>query len=455
MRTTFVVVVTSLAIVAAGCGAGEEEWCGPVEMRGGAAAELVLVADLPLEGRSARKARQIANAIRVELGTRGFRAGRHAVGFQVCDHASAETGRWEPSSCSRNANAYGDRDEVIGVVGPLDSGCAAVMIPVLDNARNGGIPIVSPSTTYSCLTEGGPGCDVTEPDRYYPTGSRNFLRVVGSDTHESAALAELAKRLGARRLVVLDDGEAYGRGIATGVRRAARALGLQVVAFQAWDPGAKSYAALFERLEAKRPDAVVLAGLLEQNGARVIADKVAVLGPNDGPVKLLASDGFAGPALLEAPGAAATDMLLTEVGLPLDRFPAAAERFARRLVAAYPGSRPVDPYALFGAQAAQVFLDAIACVRRDPRRRDLQALRDQGRGRADRVVLVRPKRRSLAGEGPCHRRVGEPRRRSARARDDDRADSRRRSPPLPADTGPGRSRTVATLDSRWRRASTG
>ena len=352
--------MASLAIVAAGCGSDEAEWCAPVEMRGGGAAELVLVADLPLEGPSARKARQIANAIRVELGARGFRAGRHAVGFQVCDHASATTGRWEPSSCSRNANAYADRDEVIGVVGPLDSGCAAVMIPVLDNARNDGIPIVSPSTTYPCLTAGGPGCDITEPDKYYPTGRRNFLRVVGNDTHESAALAELAKLLGARRLVVLDDGEAYGRGMATGVRRAARALGLEVVAFQAWDPGQKSYAALFERLEAKRPDAVILAGLLEQNGARVIADKVAVLGPNDGPVKLLASDGLAGSTLLETPGAAATDMLVTEVGVPVDRFPTSAKRFARRLVEEYPSSHPVDPYAFFGAQAARVFLDAIA-----------------------------------------------------------------------------------------------
>ena len=360
MRTTTAVVVATLAIIAAGCGAGEAEWCGPVEMRGGGAAERVIVADLPLEGTSARKARQIANAIRLELGARGFRAGRHAVGFQLCDHASAETGRWEPSSCSRNANAYAERDDVIGVVGPLDSGCAGVMIPVLNNARNGGIPIVSPSTTYPCLTEGGPGCDITEPDKYYPTGKRNFLRVVGSDTHQSAALAELAKLLGARRLVILDDGEAYGRGIATGVRRAARALGLDVVAFQAWDQGQKSYAALFERLEAKQPDAVILAGLLEQNGARVIADKVAVLGPNDGPVKLLASDGFSGPALLETPGVAAKDMLVTDIGVPVDRFPASAARFARRLVEAYPASRPVDPYALFGAQAARVLLDAIA-----------------------------------------------------------------------------------------------
>lgn len=354
-----VALVTALALVAAGCGAGEHESCGPVEYRGGSTPELVLVSDLPLNGTSRRKALQINNAIRVELDARAYRAGAHTVGFQACDNSSVETGRWEASSCSGNANAYADRDEVIGVVGPLDSGCAAVMIPVLNSARNDGIPIVSPSNTNPCLTEGGPGCDITEPDRYYPTGRRNFLRVVGSDTHQSAALAELARLLGATRVYVLDDGESYGRGIATGVRHAARTLGLDVVGFGAWEPPEASYRMLFERIRARRPDAVILAGLLEQNGARVISDKVAVLGPNDGAVKLLASDGFAGPTLEARAGVAATGMLVTTIGVPLDRFPASGRQFARRLVDADLSSRPVEPYALFGAQAARVLLDAI------------------------------------------------------------------------------------------------
>ena len=353
-------IVVSLALLAAGCGAGERESCGPVEYPGGTTPRLVLVSDLPQNGASRRQALQINDAIRLELEARGFRAGPHTVGFQPCDDSSEETGRWEASRCSANANAYADRDEVIGVVGPLDSSCAAVMIPVLNSARNDGIPIVSPSTSYPCLTQGGAGCDITEPDRYYPTRKRNFLRVVGSDTHQSAALAELAQSLGARRMYILDDGEAYGRGISTSVRRAARTLGLRVVGFGAWDPAERSYRALFQRIGARRPDVLILAGLLEQNGARVIADKVAVLGPNDGAVRLLASDGFAASALEAKAGAAAAGMLVTTIGIPIARFPASGQRFAQRIAAAYPALRPVDPYALFGAQAARVLLDAVA-----------------------------------------------------------------------------------------------
>src|SRR3712207_8938613 len=52
------------------------------------------------------------------------------------------------------------------------SGCAAIIIPVLNQAPNGPVGMVSPANTYVCLTEGGPGCEGTEPDKYYPAGSR-------------------------------------------------------------------------------------------------------------------------------------------------------------------------------------------------------------------------------------------------------------------------------------------
>ena len=55
-----------------------------------------------------------------------------------------------------------------------------------------GVPVamMSPANTYVCLTEGGPGCDGTEPDKYYPSGSRNYARVVAHDAYQGAAVAE-------------------------------------------------------------------------------------------------------------------------------------------------------------------------------------------------------------------------------------------------------------------------
>ena len=48
-----------------------------------------------------------------------------------------------------------------------------------------------------------------------------------------------------------------------------------------------------QKVKASGADAVFLGAILEENGAQLIKDKVAVLGPNDGRVKLLAPDGFA------------------------------------------------------------------------------------------------------------------------------------------------------------------
>ena len=122
--------------------------------------------------------------------------------------------------------------------------------------------------------------------------------------------------MGSGRSIVLYDTEAYGVGMATSFRRAAEHLGLDVVGFEGWDTAATGYASLFERVGSSRADAVFLGGLVSQNGGKLIKDKVSVLGPNDGDVKLLAADGFERRATVTAAGAAADGMYLSVAGVP-------------------------------------------------------------------------------------------------------------------------------------------
>ena len=96
--------------------------------------------------------------------------------------------------------------------------------------------MLSPLNVDVCLTEPSPACDRTEPDKYYPTGTRNYARLAPNLIYQSAALAQLAQRLGLRRVFVLADREAYGVGIASHFRRAARQLGIGVVGSRSWDP---------------------------------------------------------------------------------------------------------------------------------------------------------------------------------------------------------------------------
>lgn len=334
--------------------------CTAIEYEGDGNPDYIVASDFPLQGSSRTQTVQINDAIRFELKQRGFKAGKYKIGFQACDDATAQAGKWDSGKASQNANAYAANDKVIGVIGTFNSGAAAIEIPVLNQAPNGGIPMISPANTYVCLTQGGPGCDKTEPDKYYPAGTRNYVRVVANDAYQGAAVAEFAQSKGVKKVYVLNDKEAYGLGVATNFRNAAKSLGIEVVGFEAWDPKASSYEALFKKVQGTGADAVFLGGLIDENGAQVIKDKVAVLGPNDGKVKLFAPDGFTTQQTIDEAGPAAKGMFMSVAGVPIDKFAGPAKDFAQKFEAEYLKGKAIDPYAIYGAQAAQVLFDAIA-----------------------------------------------------------------------------------------------
>ena len=105
--------------------------------------------------------------------------------------------------------------------------------------------------------------------------------MVANDAYQGAAVAEFMQAQGIKKLYILNDKEAYGLGVATNTQNAAKFLGIDVVGFEAWDPRATSYTSLFNKIKQTGADAVFLGGLIDENGAQVIKDKVAVLGPND------------------------------------------------------------------------------------------------------------------------------------------------------------------------------
>ena len=363
-------IVAALALVAAGCGGSDSgsapealpsSSCTAIEYEGDGSPDYIIASDFPLQGSQRGQSEQIVSAIRTELGNRKWMAGDYKIGYQSCDDATAQAAKWDSGKCSQNANAYAANDKVIGVIGTFNSGCAAIEIPVLNEASDGGIAMISPANTWPCLTVNLPGgCDASEPDKYYPSGSRNYLRVAPSDDYQGAAVAEFAQKLGVKNVFILNDKEAYGLGVATTFRKASESLGIKIAGFAAWDPKASSYEALFKNIEGTGADAVFLGGLIDENGAQVIKDKVAVLGPNDGDVKLLGPDGFTLQSTIDESGGAAAGMYLSVAGVPIDQFTGAAKLFIEELQQGALAGKNVDPYAIYGGQAAKVLLDAIA-----------------------------------------------------------------------------------------------
>jgi len=377
-------LVSVLALLAAGCGGDDEEAaddgsttteessgdtgggvealpsssCTAVEYEGEGEADVLLASDFPLQGSSRTQTIQIVEAIRYLLEQQNFKAGDHNIAYQSCDDATAQAGKWDSGKCSTNAQAYAGNESVVGVIGTFNSGCAAIEIPVLNQAPGGGVAMMSPANTYVCLTEGGPGCDKTEPDKYYPSGQRNYARVVAHDAYQGAAVAEFAQEQGVKNVYILNDKEAYGLGVATNFRNAAEKLGIKIAGFAAWDPKASSYEALFRQIGGTGADAVFLGGLIDENGAQVIKDKVATLGKNNGDVKLFAPDGFATQQTIDEAGPSAAGMFMSVAGVPIDEFKGAGAEFAEAFKPRL-GGKEIDPYAIYGAQAAKIMIDAI------------------------------------------------------------------------------------------------
>ena len=369
-------LVGALALIAAGCGGDDDggggdeaapaevralpgSSCSGIEFKGEGEPDVLIASDLPLQGSSRTQTVQMVKAIRHVLDERGWKAGDLNVGYQSCDDSTAQAGKWDSGKCSQNAQAYASNPSVVGVIGTFNSGCAAIEIPVLNRAPGGGVGMVSPANTYVCLTEGGPGCEETEPEKYYPTGKRNYIRVVAHDAFQGAAVAEFMKEQGIRSVYILNDKEAYGLGVATNLRNAAEHLGIEIAGFSAWDPKAASYEPLMRRIKGTGADAVFLGGLIDENGAQVIKDKVRVLGPNTGRVKLFGPDGFTTQQTIDEAGVeTARGMFLSVAGVPVTEFKGRGKEFIDAFKEQL-GDEPVDPYAAYGAQAADVLLDAI------------------------------------------------------------------------------------------------
>jgi branched-chain amino acid transport system substrate-binding protein len=320
--------------------------CGPVTYGGEGRPQLLIANSGPLQGPMSDHGIQNAQAVKMVLAQRGWRAGELTVGVQVCDEASAASPLPNPGKCARNAKAFAADPSVVAVVGPVTSTCVGAMLPV-----------IGMSSTYLGLTRSGPGVVRGHPDALYPTGEHSFVRVVPADDVQGAAGALYAQRLGVRRPYVLHHDEAWGVGVATAFGTAATRVGMHVAGMDEWDRRARDYTRLAERVRRASADGVYLAGYaIADNGARLIRDLRGRLGPR---VPILAPDGFNEPAaLVEGAGAYAEGVIITLSAISTQKLPPAGLRFARDFEQRF-GALPCC-YSVYTAQAAHALLDAIA-----------------------------------------------------------------------------------------------
>src|SRR5438270_3894559 len=193
--------VVALALIATGCGSKKSNTTTSSSSGGGgvtvlpasscqtiyqgsAKPDFIIASDLPLQGSSRTQTIEMTKAIKFVLKQHNFKAGSYNIGYQSCDDSTAQAGKWDSGKCSANGYAYANNKKVIGVIGTFNSGCAEIIIPILNRAPNGPVGMVSPANTYVVLTHGGPVTAAGGPDKYYLDGHRNYIRIFATVDHQ-------------------------------------------------------------------------------------------------------------------------------------------------------------------------------------------------------------------------------------------------------------------------------
>jgi branched-chain amino acid transport system substrate-binding protein len=202
-----------LASLAAGCGIG-----------GNAAIEapVTVYVSLPLSGPRGPDGRDAADGARLALEQAGGRAGSLSVQAKYLDDANGMA--WDPVAVGSNARAAVEDSSAAAYIGELDSQPTRASVPITNDA---GLLQVSPGAGGVDLTEPAAGYR-NSPDRYQPSGSRNFARTVPSDQLVVEAAAGWASELGVTRAAVTSDGSAFEDLAASEFRSSAAEHGIQL-----------------------------------------------------------------------------------------------------------------------------------------------------------------------------------------------------------------------------------
>lgn len=303
------------------------------------------------------------NAISLAIEDRGGRVAGFSVELVVLDDGT-KTGQWDATLEAANAQRAVADPQVMAYIGPLNSGAAKTSIPITNQA---GLVQISPTNTWPGLTKVGfaPG----EPGIFYPTGRRTYFRTCPTDEFQAPAAARWAVSLGFRSVYILDDGEAYGQGLADLFENTAVELGMVVLGHTTIDKMAGDYWAVLEQVAATQPDLVYFGGYTP-NGAPVLVSQMRQMGMTAG---FMGPDAIVDSTFIAEAGEAAEGVYATLVGVPPSGWnQGALAEFAARYRARF-GEEP-EAFSHFAYDAAQAVLIAIEKAATDDRRAILSAM---------------------------------------------------------------------------------
>jgi branched-chain amino acid transport system substrate-binding protein len=223
--------------------------------------------------------------------------------------------------------------EVAGVVGAY---CSSSTIPSSEALSEEDIPMLTPASTHQ---------DVTD------RGLEYMFRLCGRDDDQAPAAAKFIKEsLGAKTMFVVDDKTTYSQGLADGVVKAAKELGIKVLNHEHVNQGDKDFAAVLTKAKSVNAD-VFYMSLQGYSPAALMTLQAKRVGMKS---QIVTQDAVFQPKYMEVAKDAAEGVYLT-YGYTDPSTPE-YKAFEERYVPKYGA---IAAYATYAYDAATVLLNAI------------------------------------------------------------------------------------------------
>jgi len=237
----------------------------------------------------------------------------------------------DPKQAVSIANKFINQ-KIVALVGHWNSSCS---IPASKYYHDANIVMVTPATTNPRLTQ---------------QGFKNVFRVCGTDDQQGQIAAEFVlSKLHPKRIAILHDNTAYGKGLADFFQKGLGAA-VPVVYYGGITQRDPDYKAVLTTIKDSKPDAYYFGGMYPEAGRLVRqAGEIGFSAP------MITGDGVYDPTFINIAGKAAEGTYVTFGKDPGDL--PIAKSFIEKYRAAYgePG-----PYSIYAYDAANIILTAIA-----------------------------------------------------------------------------------------------
>ncbi len=213
--------------------------------------------------------------------------------------------------------------------------CSSSSIPASKVYTEEGILQITPASTNPKFTE---------------EGSWNTFRTCGRDDQQGAvAGAFIAKQFKDRKIAILHDNTAYGKGLADETRKALNAAGVKETMYAAYVPGEKDYSALVSRMKEAGIDVIYVGGYHTETGLINRQARQQGMTPT-----MIGGDALVTNEYWQIAGDAGNGTLMTFPSDPRRRPSAAAVVKQFR-------DKGIDPegYVLYAYAAIQIWADAV------------------------------------------------------------------------------------------------